>query len=163
MDDYGNEQIDLGVELYRIMGAEGLRGHPSYESAKAFENHRERMADRWRGMRDEDHDHYELTAEKIATTSPVAIAVICTTHEYADRFRRLLCEDFAWSRALASYLESTSGRTRVWLVTESRLHGSRGLQGLKLDYVIPHRWVEWRIMMEHVYPALASTGAKLLY
>lgn len=153
------DSTDLAAFLYASQGAEGLRGHPLYESAKALEDAQARSAELWRGFHSSDRKQYDLAIEKLHTTQPVTLIVPCFTREHARRLFNLLAEEsgIEWDRLERHQRMRLSRKdgTQVTILTEESI--KRGVCGVAVDHVVMHEDTTWR-----VYLALAPCARSVL-
>lgn len=132
-----DDQIDLGVELYKRFGLEGLKGHPAFDPLIEASAARKCREPRWQHK--DDCGHYKSVTKKLDTTNPVTILVVCPSRFYVDCFRGYLAADYEWDRVHRDTLSTKRG-TRIFFASDPPSQ----TRGLRVDYLAPHRDVSWR-------------------
>lgn len=155
----------LASYLYATLGADGLRGHPLYESAKAFEDAQQRRKELFDSLRGSDRKQFDKIMKLLDKHDPVMIIAPCFNHRHGEYLFNALRElrenewDMVRKDQFALYRASAKrsyGKPTVIIVPESTMIEGR-FRGYTSDYVVMHDDTTWR-----AYQCLAGTGASMV-
>lgn len=150
MAQASSDEVNLGAELLRMFGPDGLRGALSDEFIDELKRERARHAE-LAGLRDDDRRFIDEINDGILDPKVRTIIVVDISKAHNEVIRKFVT-DHNVLRTLSDRIEYIDG-TKVVFLSEHNV--GRGARGLQADKIIVHEAIGWKDYTERIWPALA--------